>query len=89
MDRRVRTSSIPDDQKAQRLVAALGGTGNLKAVGTCSSRLRVVVADPAAVAEPALHAADIRGLVRVGDHAIHIVLGPRAERVGEAIKGLV
>jgi len=81
--------AVEDDQKAQRLVAALGGTGNLKAVGTCSSRLRLVVADPAAVDEPALHAADIRGLVRVGDRAIHIVLGPRAERVGEAIKGLV
>jgi len=85
-------SSLPtveDDEKAQALVAALGGPANLKAVGTCSSRLRVVVQDPTAVDEAALHAADIRGLLRVGDHAIHIVLGPRAERVGQGIACLL
>ncbi len=88
----VAPSSLPtveDDRKAQALLAALGGAGNLKAVGTCSSRLRVVIADPAAVDEQALHAAGLRGLVRVGDHALHIVLGPTAERVAEAMRGLV
>ncbi|USQ97994.1 N-acetylglucosamine-specific PTS transporter subunit IIBC [Caulobacter sp. RL271] len=80
--------TVEDDQKAQALVAALGGPANLRQVGTCSSRLRIVVADPAAVDEPALHAAGLRGLVRVGGHALHIVLGPSAERVAEAIKGI-
>jgi PTS system N-acetylglucosamine-specific IIC component len=81
--------TVEDDQKAEVLVAALGGAGNLKTVGTCSSRLRVVVANPAAVDEAALNAAGVRGLVRVGDHAVHVVLGPSAERVGEAIGALI
>jgi len=81
--------TVEDDQKAEVLVAALGGAGNLKTVGTCSSRLRVVVQNPAAVDEAALTAAGVRGLVRVGDHAVHVVLGPSAERVGEAMRCLV
>ena len=79
--------TIEDDRKAQALVAALGGAGNLQTLATCSSRLRVVVTDPAAVDEPALRAAGLRGLVRVGDHTLHIILGPSAERVGQAMQG--
>jgi len=80
--------TVEDDRKAQALVAALGGAANLRQVGTCSSRLRVVVTDPAAVDEPALHAAGLRGLVRIGDHTLHIILGPSAERVGQAINAI-
>ena len=82
-----RPPAVDDDRKARALLAALGGAGNLKTVGACSSRLRVVVLDPAAVDEPALRAAHIRGLVRIADHTLHIILGPNAERVGEAMRG--
>lgn len=81
--------TVEDDQKAQALAAALGGAANLKTVGTCSSRLRVVVNDPAAIDEVALQNADVRGVVRVGERAIHVVLGPSAERVGEAMRCLL
>ncbi|MGH1559411.1 glucose PTS transporter subunit EIIB [Caulobacter segnis] len=79
--------TIDDDRQAQALVAALGGPANLRQLGTCSSRLRVVVADPAAHrrTRPA-HAAGLRGLVRVGDHTLHLVLGPNAERIGQAMQ---
>lgn len=75
-----------DDRKARALVAALGGTGNLKAVDVCSSRLRVVLDDPTALDEVALAAAGVRGLVRVGESALHIVLGPDAERIGDVLR---
>ncbi len=81
--------TVEDDQKAQALAAALGGVANLKTVGTCSSRLRVVVNDAAAIDDAALDAAGVRGVVRVGERAIHVVLGPSAERVGEAMKCLL
>jgi N-acetylglucosamine PTS system EIICBA or EIICB component len=75
-----------DDRKAERLLGALGGAANLKSVGTCSSRLRLVVADQGAVSEPALKALGARGVVRVGDKVVHVVLGPEAERIGEAVR---
>ena len=78
--------SIDDDRKAEKLLSALGGPANLKSVGTCSSRLRLVVADQGAVSEPALKALGARGVIRVGDKVVHVVLGPDAERVGEAVR---
>lgn len=83
---KVVTPSIEDDRKAEALAVALGGAGNLREVGTCSSRLRVVVRDKQAVDEAALKAVGVRGVVRVGPHAVHVVLGPEAERVGAALR---
>lgn len=74
------------DRKAAALLAALGGAANLKAVDTCSSRLRVVLAQPDAIDDAALARAGARGLVRVARDTLHIVIGPNAERIGEALR---
>ena len=87
-----KVSSLPtaaDDARAESLVAALGGMANVEAVGACSSRLRLVVRDNAAVDEAALNALDSRGVVRVGERAVHVVLGPDAERICEAVRCLL
>uniref|UniRef100_UPI0025F69882 PTS transporter subunit EIIC n=1 Tax=uncultured Caulobacter sp. TaxID=158749 RepID=UPI0025F69882 len=81
--------TVEDDQKAQVLTAALGGAGNLKVVGACSSRLRAVVRNADAIDEAALNAAGVRGVVRVGERTVHVVLGPSAERVVEAMRCLL
>lgn len=78
--------TVEDDRKAEALVGALGGAANLKSVGTCSSRLRLVLADQTRIDEAALKALGARGVVRVGDQVVHVVLGPDAERVGEAVR---
>jgi PTS system N-acetylglucosamine-specific IIC component len=71
------------------LVGALGGFANVEAVGACSSRLRLVVRDNGRVDEAALAALDSRGVVRVGERSVHVVLGPDAERIGEAVRCLL
>jgi PTS system N-acetylglucosamine-specific IIC component len=78
-----------DDSRAEALVSALGGMANVEAVGACSSRLRLVVRDNGRVDEAALAALDSRGVVRVGERAVHVVLGPDAERIGEAVRCLL
>ncbi len=87
-----KASALPtaiDDARAEALVSALGGMANVEAVGACSSRLRLVVRDNAAVDEAALNALDSRGVVRVGERAVHVVLGPDAERICEAVRCLL
>jgi len=77
---------LAGDVKAEAIAKALGGLANLREVFTCSSRLRVVLADPDALDQAALDEAGARGVVGVGERAFHVVLGPDAERVGEILR---
>jgi len=65
------------------LLAALGGAGNVVEVGACSSRLRLVLADGAAIDEPTLRKLGARGLARPDRGKLHVILGPGADRVAE------
>jgi PTS system N-acetylglucosamine-specific IIC component len=74
-----------DPDRTARLLAALGGSANVEAVEVRASRLRLTVADAAAVDEAALRAAGGRGLVRIDPRTVHVVLGPDAEALGAAL----
>lgn len=67
-------------------VLALGGTANLVSVDACTTRLRLILADPTAVDEPRLKALGARGLVRPSDKALQVVLGPIADAVAGEIR---
>ena len=87
-----KASALPtaiDDSRAEALVSALGGMANVETVAACSSRLRLVVRDNGQVDETALNALDSRGVVRVGQRSVHVVLGPDAERICEAVRCLL
>jgi PTS system N-acetylglucosamine-specific IIC component len=66
--------------------AALGGSANLVTVDACTTRLRLVLADPAAVDEAALRALGARGLVRPSQTTLQVVLGPIADQVAGEIR---
>ena len=72
--------------RGQRFVAALGGPSNLKSVDACTTRLRLSLADAAAIDEPALRALGARGIVRPGGNALQVVLGPIADQVAEELR---
>ncbi|NEX94990.1 PTS transporter subunit EIIB, partial [Caulobacter sp. 17J65-9] len=78
-----------DPKAAAGLLAALGGAGNVRAVSTCSSRLRVEVAEAGRVDEAAVRALGVRGVVKPAPHSVHVVLGPSAEAAAEALRGLL
>jgi PTS system N-acetylglucosamine-specific IIC component len=67
-------------------VAALGGAANLVSVDACTTRLRLVLEDPAAVDEAALRTLGARGLVRPSSTTLQVVLGPQADQVCEEIR---
>lgn len=67
-------------------VQALGGAGNLTSVDACTTRLRLIIVDQAAVSEPALKALGARGIVKPSDKALQVVLGPIADAVAGEIR---
>jgi PTS system N-acetylglucosamine-specific IIC component len=78
-------ASLPASRGAG-FVLALGGAANLASVDACTTRLRLVLNDAAAVDEAALKALGARGLVRPSARTLQVVLGPIADQVAEEIR---
>ena len=79
-------SPAGDAGAVDRLLQALGGSANVRAVETRSTRLIVDLADAGAVDEAALKAAGLRGSVRVGENRLHLIAGPEAEALGRRMR---
>lgn len=73
--------------RGEAFVAALGGAANLVSIDACTTRLRLIVADQAAVDDAALSALGARGIIRPSEKAAQVVLGPVADLVAEEIRG--
>jgi PTS system N-acetylglucosamine-specific IIC component len=58
----------------------------LRAVEACTTRLRLVVADVARFDEPALKAMGSRGVLKLGDGAVQVVVGPIADQRASEIR---
>lgn len=78
-------ASLPAS-RGHAFVAALGGSDNLLTVDACTTRLRLVLANGAAVDEKALKTLGARGLVRPSANALQVVLGPIADSVAGEIR---
>ncbi|MBS0283877.1 MAG: PTS transporter subunit EIIC [Proteobacteria bacterium] len=71
--------------RGERVVAALGGSANIRSVDACTTRLRLVLADNARIDEAGLKAEGARGVLRLADGGLQVVFGPIADQVaGEA-----
>lgn len=70
-------------------VAAMGGSTNLTEVAACTTRLRLVVADPAQVDEPALKRLGARGILRPSPSGVQVVLGPVADTVAMEMRAAI
>ncbi len=73
--------------KAEKIVAALGGLENIEEVEGCITRLRTEVHDPALVDEAALKAAGAHGVVKMGT-AVQVVIGTDADPVANEIEDM-
>ncbi len=72
--------------RAARYIDALGGAVNLKVVDACTTRLRLNVADPAHVSEPALKAIGARGVLKRGGESVQVIIGPEADIIADEIR---
>lgn len=73
--------------KAEQILAALGGEGNIVELEPCITRLRVELEDASLVDEAALKATGAMGVVRSGN-AVQVVVGPEADTLASDIEDL-
>jgi PTS system N-acetylglucosamine-specific IIC component len=72
------------------LLSALGGRENIREIeAVASSRLRVTVANAAAVDEHAIRSLGLRGIARPTDDHVHVIIGPGAGEVVTLLRALV
>jgi PTS system N-acetylglucosamine-specific IIC component len=67
-------------------IRALGEAANLRAVEACTTRLRLTVVDPGKLDEPALKALGSRGVLKLADGAVQVVVGPIADQLAAEIR---
>ncbi len=68
-------------------IRALGDAGNLRAVEACTTRLRLTLVDPDRIDQPALKALGSRGVLKLGEGAVQVVVGPIADQLAAEIRG--
>ena len=74
---------------ALAIASALGGTGNIVAVNAAASRLRLALRDAAAIDEAQLRTLGVRAFARPASGGLHLILGPSAEPLATALRGLL
>lgn len=81
-DRRKR----PAAERGLAFLDALGGADNLREIGACTTRLRLVVAQQGLVDEAELRVLGAKGVIRPSAHGVQVVLGPIADAVADEIR---
>ncbi|MEO8017914.1 MAG: N-acetylglucosamine-specific PTS transporter subunit IIBC [Pseudomonadota bacterium] len=75
-----------DPKPALGWIRALGDSANLRAVEACTTRLRLVLNDVSRIDELALKALGSRGVLRLSDGAVQVVVGPIADQLASEIR---
>ena len=76
--------------KVKGIISALGGSGNIRKVDSVAlTRLRVEVADSAAVDEAALKASGVQAVLRLPGGKLHLIIGLGADQYANEMKGQV
>ncbi|HEX3789395.1 MAG TPA: PTS glucose/sucrose transporter subunit IIB [Pseudonocardiaceae bacterium] len=76
------------DERAAKILAAIGGAGNVVEIEPCITRLRCELEDGSLVNEGALKALGAHGVVRAGT-VVQIIVGPEADTIASDIEDLL
>lgn len=74
--------------KAEQILAALGGVDNIIEIEPCATRLRTEVRDSSLVDEKALKSAGAFGVISSGS-VYQVVVGPEADTIATDIEDLM
>lgn len=67
-------------------VTALGGKDNLTVIDNCATRLRLQVKDAGLVNEPALKRAGAKGVMKLSNTSVQVIVGTNVESVADDMK---
>lgn len=73
-------------EKAQKVLALIGGKDNIVSVDACITRLRLVLKDDKVVDEKGLRSLGAAGVMKLGQGSVQIVFGPQSEALKDEIK---
>ncbi|MEG1122131.1 MAG: PTS N-acetyl glucosamine transporter subunit IIABC [Citrobacter sp.] len=76
-------------QLATNYIAAVGGTDNLKAIDACITRLRLTVVDSGRVNDAMCKRLGASGVVKLNKQTIQVIVGAKAESIGDEMKKVV
>lgn len=76
------------DDRPEKILAALGGAGNIIDIEGCITRLRCELEDGSVVDEAALKKAGAHGVMKLGS-VVQVVMGPEADTIAEDIQDLL
>ncbi len=68
------------------LLRGLGGAGNILSLDNCATRLRLEVRDAGQTQEQELKKAGARGVVRLGDTSVQVIIGLKVQAVADALR---
>ncbi len=83
------TAPLGVQERAGAFIVALGGAANLIEVAACTTRLRLVMVNNAAIDETALKRLGARGVLRGSSSGLQVVLGPVADQVAGEIRAAI
>ncbi|MEI8597342.1 glucose PTS transporter subunit EIIB [Vibrio sp. M60_M31a] len=73
---------------ARQYLKALGGHENLTAIDACITRLRLTLKDRSVADEAVLKKLGAKGVVKLGENNLQVILGPLAEIVAGEMKAI-
>jgi N-acetylglucosamine PTS system EIICBA or EIICB component len=85
------TQSAGDDkyeQMAQNFINDIGGKENVTSIDNCATRLRLQVQDMGKVNDSSLKSHGAKGVMKMNDHNLQIIVGTEVEFVADAMKKL-
>ncbi|MCL9782574.1 N-acetylglucosamine-specific PTS transporter subunit IIBC [Vibrio sp. S4M6] len=77
-----------DGELARQYLKALGGKDNLTSIDACITRLRLTLKDRSIVNETVLKKLGAKGVVKLGENNLQVILGPLAEIIAGEMKAI-
>jgi PTS system N-acetylglucosamine-specific IIC component len=89
VEEETKTSGGSLKKKAEDVLVALGGAGNIVGADACITRLRMIVKDESSVDDKALKRLGASGIIRLGKGAVQVIFGPQAEMIKDEMKRML
>lgn len=72
--------------QGSKIIAGLGGKENLTSLDNCATRLRIEVKDNKIVAEDEIKKAGARGVIKLGQNQVQVIIGTHVQFVKDAME---